>query len=271
MVFTILGFLIIGIIVGVLAGLFGFGGGLIVVPAVSTFIAIYKPEAISNSMQIAVATSLFVMLFTSLKTTYAHHKANNIQWSISLKLKAGLIVGTIVGATIASYLSSNVLKILFVIFLIYTVIKLVTKMISNVRYRIDEEGNINQPSSILLYAYGLFTGFISVVLGIGGSIIIVPFLRSRNYKLTKAAAISASIVPFLALFGAVSYIIVGYYALNLPAYSLGFVYLPVATSLIVGSFVGVSIGVKLSGKIPQKIQNRVYLILMFLILLIMVV
>lgn len=272
MVFIILSFLVVGVVVGILAGMFGFGGGVVVVPAIETFISIYRPEFLAASMQIAVATSLFVMIFTSLKTTYAHHKAKNIIWSISLKLKVGLIVGTIVGAAIASYLSSSVLKVIFIVFLLYTILKLVTKMFSNAKNNIsDETQSINKPSSLLLYIYGLFTGFVSVVLGIGGSIIIVPFLRARNYRLTNAAAIAASIVPFLALFGTVSYMVAGlHYSLALPEFSIGFVYIPVAISLIFGSFIGVSIGVGLSGKIPQKLQNKIYLALMFVILAIMI-
>jgi uncharacterized membrane protein YfcA len=108
------------------------------------------------------------------------------------------------------------------------------------------------------------------VLGIGGSIIIVPFLRGRNYKLATAAAISSSIIPFLALFGAISYILIGFSDSNLPSYCLGYVYLPVAISIIIGSFVGVSIGVKLSRIVPHKIQDWVYLACIIVILILMV-
>ncbi|API87099.1 sulfite exporter TauE/SafE family protein [Francisella uliginis] len=271
MIFVIFCFALIGLLVGILAGLFGFGGGIIVVPAISTFISIYEPAYASNSMHIAVATSLLVMLFTSMKTTYAHHKANNIIWSVALKLKLGLIIGTVLGAAIASYLSSILLEALFIIFLIYTVLKLILKMLNNSKPNSKEIcGNENEPSSKLLYAYGLFTGFVSVILGIGGSIIVVPFLRGRNYRLTNAAAIAAAIVPFLALFGAISYVIVGFSDPNLPNYCLGYIYLPVAISIVVGSFVGVSIGVKLSGKIPQKAQNWAYLVIMIIILIVMI-
>ncbi|AEI36022.1 sulfite exporter TauE/SafE family protein [Francisella salina] len=267
----VLSFVLIGVLVGVLAGMFGFGGGLIIVPAIVTFISIHESLFVSNSMHIAVATSLFVMFFTSIKTTYAHYKANNIIWSIALKLKMGLIIGTILGATMASYLSSSLLESLFIIFLIYTVIKLVLKMLNSAKSTADEYyTNVDKPLPILLYIYGIFTGFVSVVLGIGGSIIIVPFLRSRNYRLTTAAAIASSIVPFLALFGAISYIVAGYGLSNLPYYCLGFVYLPVAISLIVGSFMGVSMGVNLSGRVSQKIQNRAYLVIMITILIVMI-
>lgn len=88
-------FLLLGVLVGVLAGLFGFGGGLVIVPAVASFIVIYKPEFATNSMHIAVATSLFTMLFTSIKAAHSHHKAKNIVWGTALKLKIGLIFGTV--------------------------------------------------------------------------------------------------------------------------------------------------------------------------------
>ncbi|ASG67868.1 UPF0721 transmembrane protein [Francisella halioticida] len=271
MISVIFCFVIVGVLAGILSVLFGFGGGIILVPAVAMYISVYEPIFTSNSMHIAVATSLFVMLFTSLKTTYVHHKANNIIWNVALKLKLGLIIGTILGAAIASYLSSVLLKILFIIFLIYSIIKLILKMLSNLKSKVSESNRSeNKPSSKLLYIYGLITGFVSVVLGIGGGIIIVPFLRERNYKLTSAAAISSVLIPFLALFGAISYIIVGYGDSNLPSYCLGYIYLPVAISNLIGSFIGVSIGVKLSRIVSNKIQDWVYLIVIVVILILMI-
>lgn len=263
-------FVLVGLLVGVLAGLFGMGGGLIVVPTIATFMAIYKPEFASNTMHIAVATSLFVMIFTSLATTYAHHKARNIMWNVALKLKIGLVFGTIFGATVASYLSGELLKFLFIIFLIYTIIKWASKLLSKKSNILDEDAEIMYPSSKLLCSFGFITGALAVLIGIGGSVLVVPFLRHRNFQLTKAAAIAASITPFIAVFGTIIYIITGSGDTNIPAYCFGFVYLPAAVGIIIGAFIGSPLGVKLASIIPQKIQNWVYLIIIFIILLVMI-
>lgn len=271
MIFIVLGFIFVGLLIGVLAGLFGFGGGLIVVPAVMTFITIYEPAFASDSMHIAIATSLFCMIFTSLTTSYAHHRAKNILWNIVLKLKGGLIFGVIFGAVIASYFSSEVLKALFVIFMLYTITKWVSKLLSNSRSSVAvEDLPVNKPSSKLLYIYGFITGTVSVLLGIGGSIIIVPFFKHRNYKLAQATAIATSITPVLALFGAVSYILLGSDSSSVPDYCLGFVYLPAAIGIIIGSMIGAIFGVKLSRSIPNNIQNTIYLFIMVVVLLVMI-
>ncbi len=270
MIFILLGFVLIGLLIGVLAGLFGFGGGVIVVPAVMTYITIYEPEFASDSMHIAIATSLFCMIFTSLTTSYAHHRAKNIIWNLVIKLKAGLIFGVIFGAIIASYFSSEVLKVLFVIFMLYTIIKWFSTLLSNSKSSVAAEDlPVNKPSSKVLYIYGFITGTVSVLLGIGGSIIIVPYLKHRNYKLTQAAAITTSITPVLALFGAISYIILGADSSSAPKYCLGYVYLPAAIGIIAGSILGASFGVKLSKSIPNKIQNTIYLFIMIAVLLVM--
>lgn len=265
-------FLLLGILVGVLAGLFGFGGGLVIVPAVAAFITAYKPEFANNSMHIAVATSLFTMFFTSIKTTYSHHKARNIVWDTALKLKVGLIFGTVFGSIIASYFSSKILKVLFIAFLVYTVFKLLRKLLEKPNESLSKISDVKQKvSTKVLSSFGFITGTISVLLGIGGSIIVVPFLRNRNYTLTQSAAIATTITPFIAVIGTISYIVLGYDDINVPQYSLGYVYLPAAISIVIGAFVGASIGVKLSGKIPQEIQNWVYFAFVCLIVIVMTV
>lgn len=273
MLLIFLGFILVGALVGVLAGLFGFGGGILIVPAIAMFIKTYQPEYASNSMQIAVATSLFTMIFISIKAALSHHKAKNIIWDTSLKLMAGLIVGTIFGSIIASYFSSDILHALFVLFLIYTISKLLRKLLEKPKSQQPNQHHLRQEiSTKLLCIYGFITGSISVLLGLGGSIIIVPFLRNRNYTLTQSAAIATTITPFLALIGTISYIVVGSSGdLSTPKYCLGYVYLPVAISIIIGSFAGATIGVKLSGRLPQKVQNWAYLVIVCLILLLMVV
>jgi len=83
MLFLAICFIITVVIVGILSGLFGLGGGLTIVPLMMTFMSIYEPAYSSNAMHVAIATSLFVMIFTSSITTYSHHKSNNINMGSS--------------------------------------------------------------------------------------------------------------------------------------------------------------------------------------------
>ena len=267
MILLALVFILTGLIVGILSGLFGLGGGLTIVPVMIVFLTVYEPSYSMNFMHVAVATSLFVMVFTSLTTTYAHHKAKNIIWEVVFPLKFGVIVGTIAGAISAGYLSGSFLKALFLSFLIYTIIKWVVKSRSTQKQK--EELNTQHPLKIISIIYGFITGSIAVLLGIGASVMVVPFLKHRHFSMSQAAAIAATVTPFIALFGAVTYIITGYGDINLPDNCLGYVYIPAAIALTVGAVVGAPVGTWLSGKVPVKVQNWIYLGFLVLVLIAM--
>jgi uncharacterized membrane protein YfcA len=260
-------FIITGLVVGVLSGLFGLGGGLTIVPMMIIFLSIYEPSYSTNFMHIAVATSLFVMIFTSLTTTYTHHKAKNIIWNLVFPIKFGVIVGTIIGAIFASYLSSDILKNLFLIFLIYTIIKWIIKSFAK-----KIESNtlvVSQPLKLILLIYGFITGAIAVLLGIGASVMIVPFLKHKKFSMSQSAAIAAAVTPFIALFGAITYIITGFTDPNLPTNCFGYVYIPASIGLIVGAMAGAPIGTWLSSRVSANIQNWIYLGFLVIILIVM--
>ena len=261
-------FIATGIIVGILSGLFGMGGGLTIVPIMVLFISIYDPAFIGQSMHIAIATSLFVMIFTTVITTYTHHKSGNIMWKVVIPLKLGVIIGSILGAVSASFLSSNLLKIFFIAFLIYTIIKWAVKSLSKRKSSSERSPLPVLPSNRLSIVYGCITGAIAVLLGIGSSVMMVPFLKHKNFSMTNAAAIAAAVTPFIALLGSLTYIYVGF-DMHLPKYSLGYVYIPAALGMIFGAFIGAPIGTILSSKIPQSIQNTIYFCFLVIILIVM--
>ncbi|MBY7733586.1 sulfite exporter TauE/SafE family protein [Francisella philomiragia] len=269
MLFLAVCFIITGMIVGILSGLFGLGGGLTIVPLMMVFISVYEPSFSANAMHIAVATSLFVMIFTSTITTYSHHRANNIIWRVAIPIKYGVIIGAILGAILASFLSSKVLKIFFIIFLIYTVIKWAVKSFSK-KSKSDNISQRIEPKKILSIIYGGFTGAIAVLLGIGSSVMIVPFLKHKNFTMSQSAAIAAAVTPFIALLGAITYIVTGLSDSMLPELCLGYVYIPAAVGMILGSLIGAPIGTRLSAKITPIIQNIIYFIFLIIILIIMV-
>lgn len=269
MLFLAICFIITGIIVGILSGLFGLGGGLTIVPLMMTFMTIYEPAYSSNAMHVAIATSLFVMIFTSSITTYSHHKSNNIIWEVAIPLKFGVIIGAILGAIFASFLPGNILKIFFIIFLIYTIVKWAIKSFAKKSTNNNNANKLN-PKKIISVIYGGFTGAIAVLLGIGASVMIVPFLKHKNFTMGQAAAIAAAVTPFIALLGASTYIITGLSESALPKFCLGYVYIPAAIGMIFGSLLGAPIGTRLSSVIPHVVQNVIYFIFLIIILVIMI-
>ena len=110
-------FLLVGLGAGVLSGLFGIGGGIVIVPALLYF-AKYQP-------QMATGTSLGALLLpVGALGAWQYWKAGNLEWKASLLLAVGLFFGAFFGARIAQHLSAPVLKKSFAIFLVLVAIQL---------------------------------------------------------------------------------------------------------------------------------------------------
>ena len=106
----------IGLIAGIISGLFAAGGGMIVVPAL---IHIFKLEDAK-----ARATSVFAILPMVVVSGLFYYKNDYIDWNLGIKCAIGGIIGGIIGAKLLKKMSSKTLRILFVIFLAYTSIKM---------------------------------------------------------------------------------------------------------------------------------------------------
>ncbi len=107
----------IGLIAGIISGLFAAGGGMIVVPAL---IHLYKLEDAK-----ARATSVFVILPMVITSGIFYYKNDYIDWNIGIKCAIGGIIGGIIGAKLLKKISTRILRILFIIFLIYTSTKMI--------------------------------------------------------------------------------------------------------------------------------------------------
>lgn len=107
----------IGLIAGIISGLFAAGGGMIVVPAL---IHIFKLEDAK-----ARATSVFAILPMVVVSGLFYYKNDYIDWILGIKCAIGGIIGGIIGAKLLKKMSSKTLRILFVIFLAYTSIKMI--------------------------------------------------------------------------------------------------------------------------------------------------
>ena len=107
----------IGLIAGIISGLFAAGGGMIVVPAL---IHLYKLEDAK-----ARATSVFAILPMVITSGIFYYKNDYIDWNTGIKCAIGGIIGGIIGAKLLKKISTRILRILFIIFLIYTSTKMI--------------------------------------------------------------------------------------------------------------------------------------------------
>ena len=105
-------YLVLGVFAGLVGGLLGLGGGILIVPAL-LFLFMWQGLPADILMHLAVATSLFTIVFTSVSSSYTHHKHQAVLWPKMFLLTPGIILGAVTGAIIADHLSSDILRRVF--------------------------------------------------------------------------------------------------------------------------------------------------------------
>lgn len=252
---TFLIYLVLGIFAGTLSGIFGIGGGLIIVP---TLLFCFKVLNFPHeySMHMAIGTSLSIILVTIVNSVYGHHLNKNVDWSIMKKILLPIIVGALLGSFTSSYLAADTLEIIFSVYVV--IISL--KMFSDIKV----ERSLKKTSNFQYNLVGIIIGFKSAILGIGGGTISIPFLTWRGHSMKTAVGVSAALGLPIALFGTLSYVYNGYGSPKLPEYSLGYIYLPALLGVALTSVFFARIGVKISQKIQQGPMKKGFAIfLMF--------
>lgn len=239
------GILIVGIFAGILSGLFGIGGGIVIVPTLIAFFGM--------GMLNANATSLAAMLLpVGLLGVINYYKAGYINIKDSLWIAAGLLFGSYFGAELAVSVNVSLLSKLYAGFLLYIAISYlnIPALISRKVTTVENIKPVNheQISVWLFIALGLFAGIIAGMFGKGGGIIIVPVLI-KFFRYEQKAATATSLAALQLPVGLPSIIV---YAHD------GYFNLLFAVIMAVGIVFGVFFGSKLAIKLPAALFKRVY-------------
>lgn len=249
---------IIGIATGILSGLFGVGGGIIIVPSlisVYSFIHFDSPYAV----HIAVATSLFTIIFTSISSSHKHFKHGNVE------LKTALIIGVLSSVTvylfsmIAVGLPGETLKKIFSGILIIVAVKMLFEKRKPEAEENKEEVE-NKPVNIYISGLiGIFTGAVAAFSGLGGGIFAVPLLHYlMKYPFKKAIGTSSAAILLTAVSGVMSYFINMPQGANTLPYSFGMVDVYAAIPIIAASIPFARFGVYINRKTRQNLLSRLF-------------
>jgi uncharacterized membrane protein YfcA len=252
-----------GILGGIFAVLFGFGGGFIIVPLM------YHLSGASHtpySMHIAVSTSVVIMIINSFNATYKSHKHNRIIWSMIFPLALYIAVGSIIGVFVAQYMSSKVIHWLFILFIFYTIVTCIT----NKKFIHQSSNTIKLITKTENLIFGLIIGGISSILGVGGSLMTVPLMRNLGVKMENAVAMANPLSFTVAIISSIGYISLTFSQhIHLGKLYFGFIYLPALIILTVGGFIGVYIGHHLTRFLSDKMHAKIYIASLIMVLLIM--
>ena len=245
-----------GLIAGFAAGLFGIGGGVILVPMFSYFFTSYLGVPEEIGFKISVATSLAVITVSTLFTSGLHVFSGRVDVRELLKLLPWIFVGILFGVLFSHFVSGSVLKRIFGLFLLLLSVKLITERGGAPRFSFKE--NVLLPTVLLLSAFS------SALLGIGGGVVVNTLLFSLSQIETKRVVALASVISFInALLGTALYMFIP--AHKVLSWQLGYIYIPAAVFVALGGVLGSRFGVKLLHKINQHILRRLFGILLVLI------
>ncbi len=240
---------LLGAFAGFIAGLFGVGGGLTLVPILFMLYAAqgFSPE---HTMHLALGTSMGTIVFTSIASMRAHHSHGAVRWEIVRGLAPGLVVGTLAGTTLASLIPTRPLAVVFVCIVYYASAQMMLDF--------KPKPHRQMPGTAGMLAAGGLIGALSSLVSAGGGFMSIPFMVFCNVAIHQAVGISAALGFPIAVAGTIGYLASGWSTPGLPAGSLGYVYLPGLVGVAALTMLIAPLGAKTAHRLPVKQLKRAF-------------
>ena len=196
--FLIISFILSGIGAGFIAGLFGVGGGIIMVPI---FYSFFQSDNLYGyfAIQVAVATSLAVMVVTSLSSFQFHYRKGSVDMQTVKHWAIPIALGSIAGSSLATRIPAQELTIFFGVFMSFLGVKMALNKNLLQEHARAKATRLFHEHSLLRYVPPSIVGCISSMLGVGGGSMSVPILSSFGYPIVRAVGTSATFGFFIAL------------------------------------------------------------------------
>jgi len=249
-------------VVGFMAGFFGIGGGLIMVPILFylyTFVDIEQKFV----MHLALGTSFSIIIPNSIISTLTHMKYKAVDFSIVRSFGIFVMIGVVLGTIFAVNLKTPNLVLFFSIM----------TMIFAIYFLIEKEKITSSPRKInLIYRVicGFLSGFLSAPMGIGGGVFNTPIFKMFGYPINVAIGTSAAIGFLIAVIGVTGFAISGvYFNINVPL-SLGFINIPTLLIFIPITTFMAKIGAETVHKFDKRLIGRIFGIYLFIVAFVLI-
>jgi uncharacterized membrane protein YfcA len=247
-------FALTGIFAGFLAGYLGIGGGLVLVPVLS-WIFSRDPATADIAVQMAVATSLATMLFTSMSSLLAHHRRGAILWGLVKQMLPGLMLGALLGSLIADRIGNFALGQIFGGFALIVAVQMLRAS--------NQVGEVPLPGQLKAAGTGFGIGTLSSLLGIGGGSMTVPWLLWHRQRVQNAVGTAAACGYPIAVAGTLGFILLGEHQSATP--SFGYVNLQALAGVSVFSVLAAPVGVAAIHKSSPLVAKRVFAIFLLIV------
>ena len=235
---------------GFMAGLFGIGGGLIIVPVLYY---IFETAGFNNHyiMHFAVGTSFSIIVPTAISSVLTHAKFDAVDYNIVKSFGLFVVIGVIFGTIFASILKSEQLILIFSVVIFFLGIYLIFL----------KNKNIESFQDFKIYyraIFGFISGFISGQMGIGGAVMNVPILKFYGYSINKAIGSAAAVGFLIAITGSMGFLLIGNYKGVEAPLTVGFVNIPAFLIFAPITILTARIGAKTAHKIDKKLLTKLF-------------
>jgi len=211
-----LGIMVGGVVAGILAGLFGIGGGAVIVPVLYEIFRLLDVPA-EVRIQLCIGTSFAIIVPTTLRSYFTHRAKGAVLPNIIRQWALPSIVGVGIGSVIAAFAPQAVFKIVFILFLNVVASKL---LFGSDKWRLGE----NLPGRGGMTAYGVLLGLVAALVGVSGGSLCTMILTLYGIPIHNAVATAAGFGAPVTIAATIGYMIAGWeYQAQLPPFSSGFV------------------------------------------------
>lgn len=245
---SILLYLVLGVFAGFIGGLFGLGGGIVLVPLLIISFAAqgFDPTTLTH---LAIGTSLATIVVTSISATWVHHRRQAVLWPVFFQLAPGIAVGAALGGVVAAMLSGAVLQLVFGVLMVAVAIQ--------TGLAVKPQAHRELPGVLANGSVGGVIGLLSSLFGIGGGSLTTPYLLWCRVSIHQAIATSAACGLPIGLFAASSFLLAGWHKV-LPAGAFGYVYLPAFLGIAIAATVSARWGAQLAHRLPAMMLKRLF-------------
>ncbi|MFW5633303.1 MAG: sulfite exporter TauE/SafE family protein [Erythrobacter sp.] len=250
--------LLVGAGAGFAAGLFGIGGGFVVVPALVFILPLLGVEA-EQVPHIAVGTSLATIIFTSARSTHSHAARGSVDFAILKSWAPWIVLGTVAGSLIADRISGGTLAVVFGLGVLgFAAYFLVPR-------RSGEPVLSAMPGGVARFGLAGSLGAISALLGIGGGTIATLTMTMCGTPIHRAIGTAAGMGAIIAVPASIGFVIIGMGEPGLPWGSIGYVNLPAACVIVLTSVIFAPFGVATAHHLSPALLRRVFGIYLILV------
>ncbi|KUJ72348.1 sulfite exporter TauE/SafE family protein [Thiomicrospira sp. WB1] len=248
-------YVLTGVVAGFFAGLLGIGGGLIIVPILtSAFVWFLDTPYV---VHLAIGTSLATIFITSAASVRKHQQHEAVRWDLFRTLAPGIFLGGLLGGWLAHFMNASLLAKVFALIEVAIALKLLLDL--------QPDPHRDMPGAVGRFSAGTVIGSLSSLVGIGGGALNTPYMMWHNVRMPQAIATSSALSLPIAAAGTLGFMFSGFQTTGLPDGSTGYIYWPAFLGIVAASFFTAPVGATLTHRLPVKTLKRVFALLLIVL------